>query len=275
MPIDWGKWLPLAIEYGTRVVGVVALLFVAWIVAGWFSRSADRAMTKARIDETLRKFAAKCVRWLILVLAVLACLGVFGVETTSFAAVLGAAGFAVGLAFQGTLSNFAAGVMLLVFRPFKVGDVVSVAGQTGKVDAIDLFTTTLDTFDNRRFIVPNGSVFGAVIENVSHHPIRRADVDVGVAYDADIDQTREILTRAAGSVENGLSDLEPAIVLVGLGASSVDWSVRVWANASDFGSVKQATIRAVKSALDDAGIGIPYPQMDVHLAGSGQQVQGS
>jgi small conductance mechanosensitive channel len=182
-------------------------------------------MAKAQIDETLTRFVGHLVRWLVILLAVLACLGVFGVQTTSFAAVIGAAGLAVGLAFQGTLSNFAAGVMLLVFRPFSVGDVVNAAGVLGKVQAIELFTVAIDTFDNRRIIIPNSSVFGSTIENVSYHPIRRADVDVGTDYTADIDQTRELLLAAAKSVEGGLEDPAPDVFLAGLGASSVDWSV--------------------------------------------------
>jgi small conductance mechanosensitive channel len=244
---------------------VLVLLLIAWIIAGWISRLCVRGMSRAQIDETLTRFVGSLVRWLVLLLAVLSCLSVFDVQTTSFAAVIGAAGLAVGLAFQGTLSNFAAGVMLLLFRPFGIDDVVNVAGQTAKVHSIQLFSVVLDTFDNRRIIVPNSAVFGSTIENITHHPIRRADVDVGVDYSADIDRTREILTEAARSVEGGLEDPEPVIVLLGLGASSVDWSVRVWANSADFGPVKQATIRAVKRALDEAGIGIPYPQMDVHL----------
>jgi small conductance mechanosensitive channel len=143
--------------------------------------------------------------------------------------------------------------------------VINVAGQLGTVNEIELFTTTIDTFDNRRIIIPNSAIFGSVIENISHHPRRRADVDVGVDYSADIDRTREVLERAAASVEGVLEDPAPAVILLGLGASSVDWSVRVWANSDKFGAVKQATTRAVKMALDEAGIGIPFPQMDVHL----------
>jgi small conductance mechanosensitive channel len=261
----WEVYGQLIVDYGTRIIGVLVLLLIAWIIAGWLSRLVNRTMAKAQVDETLTRFVGHLVRWLVILLAVLACLGVFGVQTTSFAAVIGAAGLAVGLAFQGTLSNFAAGVMLLVFRPFSVGDVVNAAGVLGKVHAIELFTVAIDTFDNRRIILPNSSVFGSTIENVSHHPIRRADVDVGTEYAADIDQTREVLMAAAKSVEGGLEDPAPDVFLAGLGASSVDWSVRVWCNSGDFGAVKQATIRAVKKALDDAGIGIPFPQMDVHL----------
>ncbi len=258
----------LITQYAIRIVGALALLFIGWLAAGWCGSLVRRASDRANIDLTLGKFFAKLTRWAILVLVVLACLGQFGINTTGFAAVLAAAGFAVGMALQGSLSNFAAGVMLLIFRPFKVGDVVSVAGQTGKVNEIELFTTTLDTPDNRRMILPNGSVFGSTIENISFHATRRADVAVGVDYTADIDKTREVLTQAIKTLDNILEDPAPQVVLTGLGASSVDWAVRVWTNASDFWPVKEAALRAVKMALDDAGIGIPYPQMDVHLDGA-------
>jgi len=237
----------------------------AWIVAGWVRHLIDRSLTRVSFDATLTKFFASASRWLVLLLAVLGCLGIFGVETTSFAAVIGAAGIALGLAFQGTLSNFAAGIMLLVFRPFKVGDVVTIAGQTGTICSIELFTSALDTFDNRRFVIPNGAIFGTVIENISHHSIRRVEVTVGVDYAADIDRTRLVLTAAAGQVPGRLEDPAPAIKLLELAASSVNWSVRVWARSSEYGDVKQATIRSVKMALDEAAIGIPYPQMKVHL----------
>jgi small conductance mechanosensitive channel len=197
-------------------------------------------------------------------------LGVFGVPVASFAAILAAVGFAVGLALQGTLSNFASGVMLLLFRPFKAGDVVNAAGITAKVVAIDLFTTQFDTFDNRRIIVPNGSIFGSTIENVSFHPIRRADLAIGVSYDADLRQTREVLQRVADSVEGRLPDDEapaaPQVYLTGLGASSVDYAVRVWTTSADLWTVKERLAVDAKNALDAAGIGIPYPQMDVHLS---------
>jgi small conductance mechanosensitive channel len=262
--------LPLLANYAANAVGALVLLIVAWIVAVMVSRLVRRSLERARFDATLTKFFAHLVWWLVVLAAIVGCLGMFGVETTSFAAVLGAAGLAIGLAFQGTLSNFASGVMLLAFRPFKVGDVVTIAGQTGVVDEINVFATTLDTFDNRRFILPNNAISGATIENITYHSRRRADVDVGVSYDADIDRTREVLEKAAARVEGRLDDPPPVVFLAGLGASSVDWSVRVWAKREDFGAVKQATVRAVKRALDEAGIEIPYPQMDVHLRKPGQ-----
>jgi small conductance mechanosensitive channel len=267
MPEYFKELVPSFLGYAVSAVGALVLLLVAWIAAGIASRLVRRSLNKAAFDATLTRFFTKFARWLVLLTAVIGCLGIFGVETTSFAAVIGAAGLAMGLAFQGTLSNFAAGVMLLAFRPFKVGDVVCVAGQTGKVDEIGVFTTIVDTFDNRRFIIPNSSVFGSTIENITHHPVRRADVDVGVSYDADLDKTRAVLEKAAGGVQDVLEDPAPAILLMGLGDSSIDWSVRVWAKSEDFGAVKQRTIQAVKAALDEAGIEIPFPHMEVRLSG--------
>ena len=251
--------------YAVKVIGVLVVLFLAWIVAGWVARIAAKAMRKARVDETLTRFTAKTARWAILLFAILGCLGVFGVDVTSFAVVLGAAGLAIGLAFQGSLSNLAAGVMLLIFRPFKVGDFVNVAGQSGTVDEIGLFSTSMDTPDNRRLILPNSAVFGSVIENVSHHAIRRVDVAVGVDYTADIDQTRQVLQGTAEGVHDQSTGKDLQIVLADLGASSVDWVVRVWVNTSDYWPKREALTESVKKSLDKAGIGIPFPQMDVHL----------
>lgn len=259
------KILPLLTEYAVSAVGALVFIVVAFLLAGWARRLTVRAMTKAKVEITLAKFFGMAVRWLIIIMALIACLGIFGVQTTSFAAVLGAGSLAVGLAFQGSLSNLACGVMLLLFRPFRVGNVVNIGGHLGKVDEIELFTTRLDTFDNRRIILPNAQVFGAVIENITFHPRRRADVDVGVSYEADIDRTREVLEAAARRVPGGLSDPAPQVVLNGFGASSVDWQVRVWANTAEWLDVKQATIREVKLALDQAGLSIPFPQRDVHF----------
>ncbi len=256
-------------EYGIPAITVLLIILGALLVSAWASRVIRGSCTRADLDETLARFFAKMARWIMLLVAAMFCLGVFGIQTASFAVVLGAAGLAVGMALQGTLGNIAAGVMLLVFRPFKVGDAVRVAGEFGKIDEIELFTTAMDTFDNRRIIIPNGTIFGATIENVSHHATRRVDVAVGVDYGADIDKTRQVLEEAAANVEGRLDDPEPAVVLGDLGDSSVNWAVRVWANADDYWPVKQATTRAVKQALDAAGIPIPFPQLDVHLDQAG------
>ena len=258
-------WIYVVEYYGLRALVVVAMMVAAWTVSGWAATLVRRALARVRFDETLTKFISKLVRWLILLLVGLTCISYFGVDTTSFAAVLGAAGLAVGLAFQGTLSNFASGGMLLIFRPFKVGDVVNVADILGTVNEIALFTTEIDTFDGRRIVIPNSEIYGSVIENITYHPRRRVDVPVGASYDADIDATRAALERAIANVSQVVSDPEPAVVLDGLGGSSVDWVVRAWARKEEFLEVKQALIRSVKLELDQAEIGIPYPQLDVHL----------
>ena len=263
--IEQADWMYIGTYYGSRILFVILLMTLAWTLSSWVSTLVRNAMTRVKFDETLTLFIARFVRWLILLLAGLMCLSYFGVETTSFAALIGAAGLAIGLAFQGTLSNFAAGSMLLIFRPYKVGDTVNVASYTGKVAEIELFTTAIDTTDNRRIIVPNSSIFGAVIENITYHAVRRADVAVGTAYSADIDQTRAILDRAVRSVALVVKAPAPEVVLTDLGASSVNWQVRGWAKRESFGDAKQAIIRAVKMELDAARISIPFPQLDLHL----------
>ncbi|HEX6963241.1 MAG TPA: mechanosensitive ion channel family protein, partial [Lacipirellula sp.] len=255
----------IAIELALHAALVLIICISAWTLSSWGSAIVRAAFDRIKFDETLSIFIAKLVRWAILALAGLTCLSFFGVEATSFAALVGAAGLAIGLAFQGTLSNFAAGAMLLVFRPYKVNDDVNVAGYSGTVREIELFTTIIDTHDNRRIIVPNSSIFGAVIENVTHNPMRRFSVNVGAAYSADIDETRRALERAVKSVPAVLTNPEPAVALVELAASSVNWTVRGWAMKEYFGQAQQDVIRAVKLELDAAGIGIPYPQLELHL----------
>jgi small conductance mechanosensitive channel len=263
--IDANGWEHTIYEYGLKAVFVLILLTIAWMVSGWASSIVRTSLDRINFDETLSIFLSKLVRWAILLMAALTCVNRFGGETTSFAALIGAAGLAIGLAFQGTLSNFAAGAMLLLFRPYKVGDEVNVAGYTGTVREIELFTTAIDTPDYRRIIVPNSSIFGAVIENVTHHPVRRFSVGVGTAYSADIDETRRVLERAVRSVVQVAATPAPAVVLLELGASSVNWNVQAWAKREAYGDAKQAVIRAVKIELDESGIGIPFPQLDLHL----------
>lgn len=254
------------VDYAIQVAGALILLIAAWIAAGWARRVTLRSLQRAGIDETLTKFFSNIARYVVLIAAVLMALSTFGIETTSFAAVLAAAGFAIGMALQGTLGNFSAGVMLLTFRPFKVGDVVSVAGVTGKVNEIELFTTSLDTPDNRRLIVPNGQVFGNTIENITFHPVRRVDVAVGTDYGADLAQAREVLERVAAE-HNAIEDKDPQVLLTDLGDSSINWQVRAWCKTEDYFGAKDALTHAVKDALDAAGIGIPFPQRDVHIDG--------
>ncbi len=248
------------------VAKVLIILFVGFLVSGWAARIIRAQGDKRKkIDTTLARFIANIVRWAIIAFAAILCLGAFGFETTSFAALIAAAGLAIGLALQGSLSNFAAGAMLLIFRPFKVGQYVTAGGESGTVQEIDLLTTTLDTPQNVRVIVPNSTIFSSEITNYSHHTVRRCDIEVGVSYDADIDRTREVLQQAIDSIEECVSDRDSVPFLKGLGGSSVDWVCRIWVPASEFWSVHEKATRAVKVHLDNAGISIPFPQMDVHL----------
>jgi len=251
--------------YALQGLGVLFALLVGWTVAGWTRRSMERAFERTKFDLTLGRFFSNLARYAILTGTVLGCLGAFGVETTSFAAVIGAAGLAIGLAFQGSLSNFSSGVMLLVFRPFKVGDVVNVAGVLGTVVQIELFTTEIKTPDNRKMVVPNTTIFSGNIENITALPTRRVDVNVGVDYAADIDETRKILEDVIAKTDKRIDDPVSVVFLKGLGGSSVDWVLRVWCKTEDYWAVHEAVTRASKMALDGAGIGIPFPQMDVHF----------
>jgi small conductance mechanosensitive channel len=263
--MDPSNYIAPLIEYGPKVLGVLLALFFAWIIANWTERGVRAGLEKRDFDATLTRFFAKLGRYLILIGAVLGCLGVFGIQTAGFAALLAAAGFAVGMAFQGTLGNFAAGIMLLAFRPFKVGDFVEVNGEKGTCEHIDLFTCEFRTLDNKKLIIPNGAVFGSTITNYAGYEMRRVDIDVGAEYSADVDATRTALAKAAANIPGMIKDPAPQVFLKGLGGSSVDWQVRIWCKTEDFWDVWQATVRACKASLDEAGIGIPFPQQDVHL----------
>jgi small conductance mechanosensitive channel len=265
--LSTGTWVLLWESVGQPVVIALILIVAVLIGAGWLRRMTERALTRARVETTLTRFLSNLVRYFVLIAGGIAILGTLGVETTSFAAALAAAGFAIGMALSGTLSNVAAGIMLLFFRPFKAGDAVVVNGMTAKVYQINLFNTELDTFDNRRIIMPNSSVFNNTIENISYHKTRRVDVTVGTTYASDIDQARAVLTRTVKAVQGGLADPEPVVVLTEMGSSSINWAVRVWVKSEDFWDVRDRLTRDIKVALDQAKIGIPFPQMSVHLDG--------
>lgn len=265
--------LDTLISYATRAGGGLLFLLVGFILAGWAKRLVLRAFGVRNFDPTLGGFIASLVRYGILAMTVLSCLSLFGIETTSFAAVVGAAGLAVGLALQGTLGNLAAGLLLVGFRPFKVGDFVKTSGEAGTVEEINLFTTLLRTVDNRSVIIPNGPVFNGTIENVSAKPVRRVDIEVGVDYAADLTKTREVLHSVYQDLPEvlgaGSAPADPVVVLTGLGASSVDWAIRVWCASGDYWPLREKLLERTKRQLDQAGIGIPFPQMDVHLIKEG------
>ena len=245
----------------------LGMVFLGYLMARYLADLISRPI-RQRVDETLGKFAGRIVFYSVVIGVSASVLSKLGAPLGGLAAMLAAAGFAVGLAFQGTLSNFAAGVLMMVFRPFKVGDVIQAAGVMGKVHEIDLFTTSIDTPDNRRIIVPNGSISGSTIENVTFHAHRRVEVVVGVDYSADVEQTRAALQAAAESFPEQTIQGEgrgTAVVMSGLGPSSVDWKVRLWVNSSEYWPMLESLTVEIKKQLDAARIGIPFPQLDVHL----------
>jgi small conductance mechanosensitive channel len=244
---------------------IVVVAVISYMVASAIGRYVGGMVAK-RVDLTLGKFLTKAVRNLLMLVVAMGVLSFYNVDITSLAAILAAVGFAVGMALQGTLGNFASGVMLLLFRPFKVEDYIVVADTEGTVEEIDLFTTRVNTLDNRHVIIPNGEIFGSKLENYTRNPLRRVDVNVGAAYSADLAQTREALNRAVANV-GAVASPAPQVYLMELGASSVDWQIRAWCAPQDYWAVREALVTAAKVNLDRAGIGIPYPQLDVHVGG--------
>ena len=249
-------FLDLLVHYGTRTVGVLILLLVVWQLAGWIYRVVAGNLGRTRLDPTLVRFAARLSWWGILLLGVLASLSVFGVETTSFAALIGAIGLTIGLALQGMLGHVAAGIMLVLYRPYKIGDLITVVGQTGRVHEIDLFTTTLDTLDNRRVVIPNGAIFGSPIDNTTYHPRRRVEIRVIVAAAAEMDRTREVLLAAARAVPRRLDSPAPFVEVQNLSPAGIEWSVYVWVGTSDLSEARQSALAGVKRALEEAGISV-------------------
>lgn len=249
--MNMGTLSDMARLYGIRAAGAVVLLLIAWIASRWVSRLVARNAERGGVEPTLARFSGSLIRYAILIPAVPACLGLLGIHTTSFAAVIGAAGLAIALAFQSSLANLAAGVMLMVFGPFKVGDEVKVAGQVGAVYQVGLFTTALDTPDRRRVIVPNNQIFGAVIENRSHHDIRRVDIPVTVDRRLELDRTRDTLAAAPAAVAEALSTPAAEIVLTDVGPTTMNWAVRIWTRTADYAAARESATQAVKLALDE------------------------
>ncbi|HBS50002.1 MAG TPA: mechanosensitive ion channel protein MscS [Rhodobacteraceae bacterium] len=250
-----GVW-PLLLN----VVKAVVVLVLGWIGAGWLAGLVRRKINATpQIDPTLGNFVASAVKWVILAFVVAAVLNLFGIQTTSIVAVLGAASLAIGLALQGTLSDLAAGVMLVMFRPYRVGQYVDIGGTAGTVKEISLFTTELTTPDNVQIIVPNGQAWGSIITNYSAHDTRRCDLTFGIDYNDDANKAMQIILDEAKADGRVLDEPEPWVRVTNLGDSSVDLTARLWCKAADYWDLKFALTLAVKQAFDAQGISIPYP----------------
>jgi len=259
-------------SYGPLIVNgikALAVLIIGWIIAGLVSGLVRRKMMSSKnIDPTLGSFVGSIVKWVILLMVLVAVLGLFGIEATSLVAVLGAATLAIGLALQGTLSDIAAGFMLILFRPYKLGQYVDIGGTSGTVQDLNLFVTELVTPDNVQIIVPNGQAWGAIITNYSHHETRRVDLTFGIDYTDDADKAMAAIKRLAEADERIHADPEPWIRVTNLGESSVDLTARLWCDASDYWDVKFELTKAVKEAFDSEGISIPYPHsVEIRKAG--------
>ncbi|HCD7549963.1 TPA: small-conductance mechanosensitive channel MscS [Citrobacter farmeri] len=264
-----GSWLvrnqELLLSYAVNIVAAIAIVIVGMIVARLVSNTVNRLMVARHIDATVADFLSALVRYGIIAFTLIAALGRVGVQTASVIAVLGAAGLAVGLALQGSLSNLAAGVLLVMFRPFRSGEYVDLGGVAGTVLNVQIFSTTMRTVDGKIVVIPNGKIIAGNIINFSREPVRRNEFTISVAYDSDIDKVKQILTGIIESEDRILKDREMTVRLNELGASSLNFVVRVWSNSGDLQSVYWDVLERIKREFDAAGISFPYPQMDVNF----------
>jgi small conductance mechanosensitive channel len=269
LAIDWTKMLDLVktqgVELAINVATAIAIFYVGKMVVGMLVRGMRKVMQKQEIDKTLETFVSNLVRMVLMVIVAIAAISQLGIETTSFIAIFGAAGLAVGLALQGSLSNFAAGVLIVLFRPYRVGDFIEGAGIAGVVEQVQILTTVLRTGDNKRIIVPNGQIMDSIITNYSANETRRVDMVVGVSYSDDLDKVRGVLEELVAADERILEDPACTIAVSELADSSVNFVLRPWVKTPDYWGVMFDMTEAIKKRFDKEGISIPFPQQDVHL----------
>ena len=265
----WAQVQEIVAVWGLKVIAAIAIFVIGRWVAMGVRKGVRRVMEKADTDPIIVGFVGSISYIALLAFVIIAALGQLGIQTTSFIAILGAAGLAIGLALQGSLANFAAGFLMIMFRPFKVGDFIEGAGVAGVVESIQIFTTTMKTGDNKTIIIPNAKLSGDNIVNYSAKPTRRVDMTVGVAYDADLSVVRDVLKDIISKESRIHSDPEPLIAVAELADSSVNFVVRVWTDTGDYWAVMFAMNETIKNRFDAEGIGIPFPQRDLHIV-SGQ-----
>lgn len=266
--IDTQKWIDLATEYGLKIIGAI----VIWIIGSWIIKkilkTTRKVMTKSNYEESLQKFLINLLSWGLKILLIITLLGTLGVPTTSFAAIIAAAGLAVGLALQGSLGNFAGGVLIMIFKPFKIGDLIEAQGELGVVKRIEIFTTKLTALSNKEVIIPNGALSNGNIINYTTEGTRRVDLTFGVGYSSDIKKTKEVLMTVLTSHPKVLKTPEPTVNVSELADSSINFAVRPWCNSEDYWTVYFGITENVKEALDKAGIEIPYPhQVEIRKQG--------
>lgn len=257
--------LPDLTTYAWQIVFALIILVLGRYIAKYLCRFAVRVMERSKMDTTLSKFLSGIIYYVCMAVVIIAALNQLGIETTSIVAVLATAGLAVGLALKDSLANFAAGVMIIIFRPFVIGDYVEAGGTSGVVEAIGIFTTQMNTLDNKTIIVPNSSIINGTITNYSAKDTRRIDLTIGISYDADIKKAKLIMADIASADQRVLKDPAPTIAVAELADNSVNMAYRLWVKSVDYWNVYFDTLETVKLRFDSEGIGIPFPQMDVHI----------
>lgn len=261
----WLNAQTTGLELAFNLTKAIIIFYVGKLIVGIIVRTVRRIMAKREIEDTLENFILSLLRMVLMIFVIIATVGALGMQTTSFVAVLGAAGLAIGLALQGSLSNFASGVLIVLFKPYRVGDWVEAGGISGAVERVDILTTIFNTGDNKKVIVPNGQVMGTIITNYSANEQRRVDMVVGVSYEDDLDKVRATLEELIAADDRILSDPPHKIAVSELGDSSVNFVVRPWVKTEDYWGVMFDMTEAIKKRFDQEGISFPFPQQDVHL----------
>lgn len=265
MEFDVTQVWDMALQYAPMLVGAILTLIIGFWLANMISRNARKGMEKRKLDPSLVPFISSIISIGIKILVLLSAASMFGFEVTSFVAIFGALAFAIGMALQGNLSHMAAGILILFFRPFRVGDFIVAQGYSGTVKEIQIFNTILTTLDNRIIIIPNGAITGGAIENLTANPTRKVPMTFGIGYSDDIDKARKVIEQVAKSCDL-IDQSQPVDIFVSeLGNSSVNFAVRPWVKTEDYWSVYFFMHEQIKKAFDKEGIGIPFPQMDVHV----------
>jgi small conductance mechanosensitive channel len=266
---DWAGQLEkaqtLGIDFGVKLITAILIFYIGRIVARIISKGIRKLMVSQEVDKILESFVSNLAYWSMMTFVIIAAIGRLGIQTTSLIAIMGAAGLAIGLSLQGSLSNFAAGVLIVMFRPYRVGDFVEAAGVSGSVVQVQILTTVLKTGDNKQVVVPNGQIMGSIITNYSANTTRRVDLTIGVSYDDDLDKVRATLQDLIDADDRILKDPAALIAVSELADSSVNFVVRTWVNSSDYWGVYFGLTEAIKKRFDKEGISFPYPQQDVHL----------
>ncbi|WP_413702243.1 mechanosensitive ion channel domain-containing protein [Psychromonas sp. KJ10-10] len=255
----------LIIEYVLNIVSAIAIILIGMLFARLIYKGLHSMLSKRDLDSTIVDFVSYMVKYVVVAFVLIATLSRIGVQTTSFVALIGAAGLAIGLALQGSLSNFASGVLIIVLRPFKAGEYIEAAEVAGSVESVQIFATTLVTFDNKFVVVPNSAILGGNIINYSRKPTRRIDLVIGVSYNANLQQTKAVFEKVLKNNAGVLDTPSTQVAVAELGDSSVNFVVRSWAKSADYWDVRFQLIEEIKDALDAEGIEIPFPQMDVHM----------